>query len=621
MRFEEGGTPSQSSQFEEYKNSLLNWYKDTTSNDAVVYEELAGNAGSTTIYANKLSDKTHAFFENVIDLVVQYGPHGSTFRKYNSECNFKKDIGYRPEHYHDWDQLSFYNLSNCLKMSGKDKEMLKDAHLEYINALTKLRLPETTYNGGNGIVIVGGGKFSVLALNLIINLRKTGTKILPVEVLIPPKSSSASSHENQDKDFCESLLLHHKEFNAKCIYFDKIFSRDLIEKNKIEFKGYQYKSIAILASSFSNLLLLDADNTPIKSLDHVFDSKIFQDTGLIMWPDFWRRTTSPDYYYIADIEININKRVRNCLDNLTPVEVYSDSTAENKNVPYHDFLNTIPDPSTESGQLMINKLVHLPTILLSFYYNVYGPSWYYPLFSQGRSGEGDKETFIAAAHFYNLPYYQVKTMIDTDGYHKHDGSGYRSVALYQHDFIQDYELYKLAKKDIEKKYGKKGNGAVKFDPNYSFENFYNKYFHNEKVQGGDSGTNTDKKDIDVMFIHCNLPKFDPYELYSNKEFQDLQKDQDDNTFNKNSQLQFRIFEKLDKLNNFDIELEIFDNYNKYLCDPQHLIQFDYLTKKLKYGDQEDGDITTSSTRNGDLEWLKMCKYIKNRLLFLKNTPI
>ena len=29
------------------------------------------------------------------------------------------------------------------------------------------------------------------------------------------------------------------------------------------------------------------------------------------------------------------------------------------------------------------------------------------LFSQGAAGEGDKETFIAAAHKLDLPYYQV----------------------------------------------------------------------------------------------------------------------------------------------------------------------------------------------------------------------
>ncbi|KAK7679537.1 Golgi alpha-1,2- mannosyltransferase [Cerrena zonata] len=42
------------------------------------------------------------------------------------------------------------------------------------------------------------------------------------------------------------------------------------------------------------------------------------------------------------------------------------------------------------------------------YYNYYGPDYYYPLLSQGAAGEGDKETFIAAAHKLKLPYYQVK---------------------------------------------------------------------------------------------------------------------------------------------------------------------------------------------------------------------
>ena len=97
---------------------------------------------------------------------------------------------------------------------------------------------------------------------------------------------------------------------------------------------------------------------------------------------------------------------------------------------------------------MIRKSDHLGTILLSLYYNVNGPSWYYPIFSQKASGEGDKETFIAAANFYDLPFYQVKSVTAVDGYHQPHDKGFRGVAMLQHDFVQDYGRQMWAQVEI-----------------------------------------------------------------------------------------------------------------------------------------------------------------------------
>ena len=43
------------------------------------------------------------------------------------------------------------------------------------------------------------------------------------------------------------------------------------------------------------------------------------------------------------------------------------------------------------------------------YYNYFGPDYYYPLQSQNGPGQGDKETFSAAAVAVNSPFYGVKT--------------------------------------------------------------------------------------------------------------------------------------------------------------------------------------------------------------------
>ena len=75
--------------------------------------------------------------------------------------------------------------------------------------------------------------------------------------------------------------------------------------NKFEFKGYQYKALAILLSSFENVLLLDSDNIPAHSPEELFENDPFKSYGLVVWPDYWKRATSP-YYNIADIDVSEN---------------------------------------------------------------------------------------------------------------------------------------------------------------------------------------------------------------------------------------------------------------------------------------------------------------------------
>ena len=91
--------------------------------------------------------------------------------------------------------------------------------------------------------------------------------------------------------------------------------------------------------------------------------------------------------------------------------IYTDQ--EREEVPFHDLQGSIAELSTESGQLIINKHTHGKTILLALYYNFYGPNLFYKLFSLGEQGEGDKDTFVAAAVVTRQDYYQVKSFIKT----------------------------------------------------------------------------------------------------------------------------------------------------------------------------------------------------------------
>lgn len=506
------------------------------------------------------------FYTDVFNSLKKHSPTGVSKREYGAQCKLSGDIGARADDYDNWSKLTSKNLGQCLIVSDKEKRMLKEKHRGYVESLESLVLPKGAYKG-DGIVTVGGGKFSMLAFLIIKTLRNLHTS-LPVEVFIPPADEGETF-------FCNELL---PQYNAKCIYISDVLPQEIIDN--FEFKGYQFKSIAIIASSFDNLLLLDADNFPIKDLDNVFNEEPYKSKGMVLWPDFWRRTTNPIYYDIADIEVNYKKRVRNCMDDVTPPAVYTKDMSDLSNVPLHDLEGTIPDVSTESGQLMIRKSDHLGTILLSLYYNVNGPSWYYPIFSQKASGEGDKETFIAAANFYDLPFYQVKSVTAVDGYHQPHDKGFRGVAMLQHDFVQDYGRQMWAQVEIRSHFAGKDTQYAKYDPSYSPDAVYKKFFSDDNIG-----------ETDIMFVHSNLPKFDPYQLWHD---QDLIVDGK----------HIRSYRNLKRLNGYDLELENFKIFNEYLCTTQ--ARFKYLDDKLN-GDQRN--------------WKDMCSYIGERLKYLEQTHL
>ena len=160
---------------------------------------------------------------------------------------------------------------------------------------------------------------------------------------------------------------------------------------------YQLKSLAMLFSSFAEILYLDSDSIPVidPSME-LFSTEPYKSSGLVIWPDFWVSTESPIFYTVAGLS----------------------------------FPPDLPKSSSEAGQVLINKRTHLQTLLLAIYYNIYGPDYYYPLLSQGVLGQGDKETFMAAALVLGQSYYRVKTGVAIVG--RHSGVEFKGSGMVQH---------------------------------------------------------------------------------------------------------------------------------------------------------------------------------------------
>lgn len=416
-------------------------------------------------------------------------------------------------------------LESVLDINDETFQELKQSHQDYVNIHMKKLLDEykistfgniletdpewQSYKGTQGYVLIGGGRYSWLSYLVIKQIRATGSTI-PIELFIP-------SSMEYEKDFCETAL---PRYNARCNVFDDKLGTKLAQDYGIG--GYQYKMLALLSSKFENIIYLDSDNFPVRNPEFILNSEIFKETGLILWPDAWARTTNPKFYEIANVKVNEKKVRYNKYDEVQgkkPLEEYSF-----KDSWYHTFEGTIPDPTSETGMMVINKTKQLKTLLLSLYYNVYGPNHYYPLMTQGSAGEGDKETFIAAAHVLGEPWFQTLKQFLWTGYTSKVDNKFTSKALGHYDPIQ-------------------------------------------------SQTDPDG-DLDIVFMHLSYPKYYPNWLVDNH---DLIYELGEH---------IRMYESINSNAGYDFDLRVLQYFTQGICsnyyDKEGKSLYDDLTKETDY---------------------------------------
>ncbi|KAJ5375492.1 Alpha-mannosyltransferase [Penicillium concentricum] len=311
---------------------------------------------------------------------------------------------------------------DTLYVPAEDIITVKEAHAGFVNAITNSP-PELPYiHGTKGIVSTAGGFYLPVLVISLRMLRRTGST-LPMEVFL-------SDEDEYEPYICDEVL---PSLNARCV----VLSRILIAA-PARIQKYQFKPFAMLFSSFEEILFLDADAFPLEKPEQLFTTEPFLSNGMVTWPDFWASSVSPIFYDIA---------------NYPP--------------PPMDLRQ-----STESGEVLVSKRSHLRSLLLTTYYNYHGPSHYYPLLSQGAAGEGDKETFVAAATAMHESFYQVSESICALG-HGING-GIAGSAMAQFDPVQDFALT---------------NRGI------------------WRVKGNEAPAPP------VFFIHANFPKFNPATVF------------------------------------------------------------------------------------------------------------
>ncbi|MCJ1485345.1 hypothetical protein MMC06_005519 [Schaereria dolodes] len=284
-----------------------------------------------------------------------------------------------------------------MTMPEEDVNKMQQAHDSFVTEIMSHSSWKPIYNPKTrGVVSTAGGMYLPVLVISLRMLRRTGS-ILPMEVFL-------ASQQEYEEYICEQVL---PSLNARCIILSQILDAVVRPDHAVTIQQYQLKSFAMLFSSFEEILFIDADCFPIHDPNSLFESEPFTSHGMITWPDYWANTASSLYYSISS-----------------------------QTVP-----STTKRASSETGEILLSKKTHSRSLLLTTYYNYYGPTHYYPLLSQGAPGEGDKETFLAAAIAMNESVYTTSERVSAIGNIRDNGE-FIGSAMVQRDPIQDYKLTK-----------------------------------------------------------------------------------------------------------------------------------------------------------------------------------
>ncbi|KAH3687147.1 hypothetical protein WICPIJ_001862 [Wickerhamomyces pijperi] len=550
------------------------------------------------MYPSHTSDINASGYEWITSLILKHKPQVSSsingkgqpvigpFTSYKKGSPARQSFTLDPPAEDGFRFSRSYLGEDLLTLTEEQTQLLTESHSAFVREIENIKrenkhnffgkdgdFTETNTSGDNkqGIVFVGGGKFSFLTIQIVEQLRHNNNT-LPIEIFI-------GSKDEYDSVFCEDVV--GKFQDVRCVVFEdefgglsptEVFYPDQSatesegELLQVEISGFQYKMLALMVSRFEDVLLLDADNSPLFDVEPLFQSKVYKEKGLVVWPDPWARTTHPSFYDIAGVQIS-NQIVRGYDYNVElPLDFDYDTQAT-----FHDLNGTLPNPTAESGMMLVSKTRHLKTLLLSLYYNIYGPGLYYSLLTQGGAGEGDKETFLASAFVLGEPYHQVQSMFDFIGYVNEEGS-FNAKALGQKDPQADYQNYQL---------------GVRFNVKES------------TISDSDRGNSFSEPK--VWFMHLSYPKFTPQLLMDNAELtyvdsQDVEQHR-------------RLYGGVTDRAGYDFELRIFRILNGIMCDTKSaqrdhsMVLYPDFAKDLKIF--KDVDLSGYCQKLGEhVDWLR-----------------
>ncbi|KAI5287942.1 hypothetical protein KEM52_001372, partial [Ascosphaera acerosa] len=290
-----------------------------------------------------------------------------------------------------------YRLPQHLTIAPRDLAALRHMHENFTERIVDL--PGLPLTPGSRGIVTSATKEQVPVLLTSLHVLRHTESALPVEVYL-------RDDELSETPLCREILPF---LRANCIPLSRILASSLPAQ---ELSREQLKFLTLLFTSFQDVLLLDPDNLALADPAKLFDAQPYKETGLLLWPDYWKMTYSPSFYNVTG-----------------------------RGVP-----STISLPSVDAGQVAVSKLRHERMLYLAAYYNFFGPHAYYTLLTQGAGpsdGSGrEKETFVSAAMRVNEPFYTVSTGPRAFHYSNAPGHGASSWAgaTLHTDPLWDYTL-------------------------------------------------------------------------------------------------------------------------------------------------------------------------------------
>lgn len=239
---------------------------------------------------------------------------------------------------------------------------------------------------GKGIVFTAGGiKYTTCAWVSISLLRDIGCD-LPIELWYLGNEIS-------------------KEIIKKFENLHVVF-RNFKKFGKTDLRGYMLKPLAIINSSFKEVLFLDADNICVKNPEYLFSLDSYKEFGSIFWPDYFRTSKSNSIWSIIGTKA-------------------------------YDM------PEQESGQILINKEKCWQELQLCLYFNHFS-RYYYKIL------HGDKDTFKFAWLALKSKFHMIEYYPGSCGY-KCNGRFYGNTFVQHDPFGEVLFLHRnLLKWDITK---------------------------------------------------------------------------------------------------------------------------------------------------------------------------
>ena len=246
--------------------------------------------------------------------------------------------------------------------------------------------PERAF-AGRGIVIVGGNqpKFQTSYWVAIHALRRSGCA-LPIQLWFPER-------EGPDCERADEL----RRMGVTIHSFADLVDADAAggaHGAAAMTNRFMYKIVALVFSSFREVLLMDSDNIVLSDPSSLFASELYESRGSILWMDFWRGSAAPDLASVLGA-------------------------------------GAVANHTHESGQMVMDKKRTWEALRLALFFNAHADV-FYPL-TVNYMGLGDKEIVSTAFLHLRAPYGVAPHGPDHVGVRDHDRAETLGNTMMQHD--------------------------------------------------------------------------------------------------------------------------------------------------------------------------------------------